>query len=291
MPDVVTIGKPIANTQVYILDAQNGLCAIGVIGELYIGGDGVSAGYLNRKELTNERFIQNPFSGNDEKIYKTGDLARWLCNGELECLGRIDGQVKLRGHRIELGEIEKTLQAKETITDAVVDMIVNDAGEKELIAYIISSQKEGIEHIRNHVSKSLPQYMIPSQYTYVQEFPKTPNGKLDRKALSSMEGASVKTTVEYVAPTNDVETSLVSIWQNILQKEKIGIHDNYFDLGGDSLKAVRISSEIQREFNIKIEVTKLFSEPNIAELAVEVTNHSKQKETIPQEDVADRMII
>ncbi len=290
-PNEVTIGKPIANTQVYILDAQKELCAIGVIGELYIGGDGVSAGYLHRKELTDERFIQNPFSDREEKIYKTGDLARWLCNGELECLGRIDNQVKLRGHRIELGEIEKTLQSKETITDAVVDMVVNDIGEKELIAYIISPQKEGVEHLRNHVSKYLPQYMIPSQYTYVQEFPKTPNGKLDRKALSTIKGASVKTSVAYVAPTNDVETSLVNIWKKVLQKDKIGIYDNYFDLGGDSLKAVRISSEIQREFDIRIEVTKLFSEPNIAELAIEVTNHSKQKETIIQEDVADRMII
>ncbi|QHI35410.1 Plipastatin synthase subunit A [Kordia antarctica] len=289
--DEVTIGKPIANTQVYILDAQKELCAIGIIGELYIGGDGVSAGYLNRKELTDERFIQNPFNSNDEKIYKTGDLAKWLFNGELECLGRIDGQVKLRGHRIELGEIEKTLQTKETITDAVVDIIINDAGEKELVAYIISPEKEGIEHLRNHVSKYLPQYMIPSQYKYVQEFPKTPNGKLDRKALSFIQGASVRTTVAYVAPTNDVETSLVKIWQNILQKDKIGIYDNYFDLGGDSLKAVRISSEIQREFDIRIEVTKLFSEPNIAELAIEVTNHLKQKEIIPHDEVADRVII
>ncbi|MEM6685338.1 MAG: MupA/Atu3671 family FMN-dependent luciferase-like monooxygenase [Bacteroidota bacterium] len=287
----VSIGKPIANTQVYILDAHKELCAMGVIGELYIGGDGVSAGYLDRKELTDERFIQNPFSSTDEKIYKTGDLARWLYNGELECLGRIDGQVKLRGHRIELGEIEKTLQAKETITAAVVDMIVNDAGEKELIAYLIAPQKEGVEHIRNHVSKYLPQYMIPSQYTYVQEFPKTPNGKLDRKALTSLVGDAVKTEVEYVAPTNEVETSLVNIWQTVLQKDKIGIYDNYFDLGGDSLKAVRISSEIQREFDIRIEVTKLFSEPNIAELAIEVANHFMQKETDTVEDIADRMII
>lgn len=289
--DRVTIGKPIANTQVYILDAQKELCAIGVIGELYIGGDGVSSGYLNRQELTDERFIQNPFNTKDEKIYKTGDLARWLPNRELECLGRIDGQVKLRGHRIELGEIEKTLQTKDTITDAVVDMTTNETGEKELIAYIISPQKEGVEDLRNHVSKYLPQYMIPSQYKYLKEFPKTPNGKLDRKALSLTHGVSVITTVEYVAPTNEVETSLVKIWQNILNKDKIGIYDNYFDLGGDSLKAVRISSEIQREFDIKIEVTKLFSEPNISELAIEVTNHTKQKETTIQEDVADRVII
>ncbi len=272
--EAITIGKPIANTQIYVLDQRKQLCPVRVVGELYIGGDGVSMGYLGRDDINAEKFIDNPFidSKTAHKIYKTGDLARWLSNGELECLGRIDSQVKLRGHRIELGEIENALKTNEGIRDAAVDLTINSSGEKELIAYIISGNQESINNLRTYLLKYLPQYMVPSRYMNVEEFPLTPNGKLDRKSLSLLGGDVLSSKVKYVAPRNKIEKKLVHIWQGILGVGKIGVMNDFFDLGGHSLNAVKILNAIKIEYGIEIKIDLFFNQSTIEFLALHIEN-------------------
>ncbi|WP_438711356.1 MupA/Atu3671 family FMN-dependent luciferase-like monooxygenase [Aquimarina muelleri] len=278
--DTITIGKPIANTQVYILDENRQLCPVGVTGELCIAGDGVSVGYKDRESLTAEKFIENPFNsaGESKYIYRTGDVARWLPNGELECLGRIDNQIKLRGHRIELGEIEHTLKIKENVVDAAVGITTDASGEKELTAYIISEDHESTNILRGYLLEYLPKYMIPNRYIYVKEFPLTPNGKLDRKALIEINGEYVVKR-EYVAPGNEIETKLTSIWEEVLGVNKIGVTDDFFELGGHSLKAISMRSKVNKEFNLNIEFTLIFKSRNILELAkfIEYTLWDKQE--------------
>ncbi|GGX33165.1 MupA/Atu3671 family FMN-dependent luciferase-like monooxygenase [Aquimarina muelleri] len=278
--DTITIGKPIANTQVYILDENRQLCPVGVTGELCIAGDGVSVGYKDRESLTAEKFIENPFNsaGESKYIYRTGDVARWLPNGELECLGRIDNQIKLRGHRIELGEIEHTLKIKENVVDAAVGITADASGEKELTAYIISEDHESTNILRGYLLEYLPKYMIPNRYIYVKEFPLTPNGKLDRKALIEINGEYVVKR-EYVAPGNEIETKLTSIWEEVLGVNKIGVTDDFFELGGHSLKAISMRSKVNKEFNLNIEFTLIFKSRNILELAkfIEYTLWDKQE--------------
>lgn len=278
--DTITIGKPIANTQIYILDENKQLCPVGVAGELCIAGDGVSIGYKDRESLTAEKFIDNPFNstGESKKIYRTGDVARWLPNGELECLGRIDNQIKLRGHRIELGEIEHTLKIKENVVDAAVGITTDASGEKELTAYIISEDHESTNVLRAYLLEYLPKYMIPNRYVYVKEFPLTPNGKLDRKALIEINGEGAAKR-EYVAPNNEIETKLTSIWEEVLGVKRIGITDNFFELGGHSLKAVSMRSKVNKEFGLNIEFTLIFKSQNILELAkfIEYTLWDKQE--------------
>lgn len=257
------IGKPIENTQVYIMDSTQSLVSKGEIGEIFIGGEGVARGYLNNPELSNEKFICNPFS-NKEKIYKTGDLGRWLPNGEIEFIGRIDDQVKIRGYRIELGEIETVLLNKKLI-DSVVVKVLNDdvTGENNLVAYIISKEQLNFSEIREYLKQSLPIYMIPSYFIQLKSFPLTANGKVDKQALPTPNEINIRTN-KYVEPRNETEKILVRIWEEILGQKNIGINDNFFELGGHSLKAMHLLSKINNELGLKIDLSHIFNFPCIS---------------------------
>jgi amino acid adenylation domain-containing protein len=260
--DVVTIGTPVANTQVYIMDRDNQPLPIGVPGELCIGGDGVGRGYMNRPVLTSEKFIDNPlFPG--EKLYQTGDLAKWLPDGNIVFMGRIDRQVKIRGYRIELGEIEDALLQHSSIKEAVVESQPNQYGQGVLMAYIVSQQDITVKSLRAYLSGKLSSYMIPSVFIPLDKIPLTTNGKVDRQALAKID-PRISTGSEYVAPRNDIETRIALTWASVLIKtEPIGIYDSFFDLGGDSLKATLVAAKIERDFNIRISVKDIFDVPTI----------------------------
>lgn len=263
--EYITIGGPIANTQIYILSPENELVPIGVTGELCIGGDGVTAGYLNRASLTKEKFVDNPFDIG-KLMYRTGDLARWLPEGEIECLGRIDNQIKLRGHRIELGEIENALSAHEAIQNAVV--IVKEQGEgKQLLAYYVPVRTEDLQPValKIFLQKSLPDYMIPSLFIPIEQIPLTLNGKVNRKVLEQQE-IVYGGDKEYRAPDNEVEKNLVRIWKEVLGLDKIGVSDNFFELGGDSIKSIQVISKAN-QMNIHLTTRQLFEYQTIEKLA------------------------
>ncbi len=259
--DSVNIGSPIANTQIYILDRFNKLCPIGVPGELCIAGLGVAAGYLNRQDLTDERFVENPFD-KKQKNYKTGDLAKWLPNGELEFLGRLDRQVKVNGHRIELNEIEKVvLEIPEVVQAVVSTFSKND--HTFLSAYIISENKSVTDtHVKDFIRLRLPSYMIPENVIFLDEFPQTPNGKIDVKKLPRPDQAK-EVKENYVAPRNKLEKDMCAIWAKSLGLEKVGIDDNYFEIGGNSLRAFQLLSTINSELKLEVKIISFFQFPTI----------------------------
>mgnify|MGYP005834128821 CR=1 FL=1 len=265
MYNSIPIGKPINNTRVYILSKDNSLQPIGVAGELCVSGDSLARGYLNKTELTAEKFIQNPFIP-EERMYKTGDLARWLPDGNIEFLGRIDHQVKIRGFRIELGEIEAQLLANEAVKEAVVIDREDKDGSKYLCAYIISDEKVAVAALRDYLSRSLPDYMIPSYFVQIDRIPLTTNGKVDRKALPAPDGR-INTGTEYVAPRNQVESRLAELWSEILGLEQVGIRDNFFELGGHSLKAANLAAMMNKAFGVEIPLKEMFRRPTIGELS------------------------
>jgi bacitracin synthase 3 len=260
--EVIPIGRPIWNTQMYITGKAGELMPVGAVGEINIGGVGLARGYVNKAGLTQEKFVVNPFR-KDAKMYRTGDLGRWLENGNIEFIGRKDDQVKIRGFRIELGEIENALQSSPAIDSAVVVTRVDKQGEKELVAYVVSKQVMNAAELRSWLGKTLPAYMIPAHFVQMTALPLTPNGKTDRKRLPDPEGFGLGSGAEYVAPTNETEEKLVHIWQQLLGKERIGIRDSFFDLGGHSLKALLLVSEIQKEFGVNVNVKEVFLHPTI----------------------------
>jgi tyrocidine synthetase-3 len=262
---VPPIGKPIINSKVYILGSKHKLKPLGAIGELYIAGDCLGTGYLNRQELTAEKFIENPFESGT-KMYKTGDLARWLPDGNIEFLGRIDSQVKIRGFRIELGEIETKLLSNENVREAVVLAKDNEKNEKYLCAYVVCENEFDNLSLRNYLKDALPEYMVPAFFVQLKKIPLTSNEKVDTKALPqpSMNELSLN---KYEAPRNEVEETLVKIWCEVLGVEKIGINDNFFDLGGHSLKATVLVSKIHKELNVEVPLKELFKTPTIKELS------------------------
>lgn len=265
----IPIGYPIANTQIHILNSHLQPVPIGVAGELHIGGVGVGRGYLNRPELTTAKFIPNPFRAGD-RLYKTGDLARYRADGSIEYLGRTDHQVKLRGLRIELGEIEVVLTQHPAVQDAVVVAREDQSGQSQLVAYWIAHQISDVDvsQLRSHLLQSLPDYMVPAQFIRLEVLPTLPNGKLDRRALPAPTWeANVKT---FVAPSNPIEQRLCEIWAKYLQCNRIGIHDSFFELGGHSLLATQVISEIRQAFAIELPLRCLFESPTIAGLAVQV---------------------
>ncbi len=271
---VIPIGKPIANTQIYVMNSSNKLQPIGIPGELCISGDGLAAGYLKRPELTAEKFIPNPFI-QGERIYKTGDLVRWLPDGNIEFLDRIDTQVKLRGFRIELGEIEARLLTYEGMKEAVVLCRQNEEGSKFLYAYLVADKELSVPELRNHLSQELPDYMVPSYFSQLDIMPLTPNGKVDKNALDAYE--KMESGVEYAAARNDIEGTLVAAWEEVLGVKGIGINDNYFSQGGDSIKAIQIASKLQKE-NLKMEIRDLFQHPTIGELSSYIKAAGKKAE-------------
>ncbi len=267
---VAPIGQPIQNASIYILDENLRCTPTGEVGELHIGGMGLALGYLNRPELTASKFILNPFSTKlEDRLYKTGDLARILPDGNIEFLGRIDHQVKVRGFRIELGEIETTLLQLANIREVVVIVRQDDEREKRLVAYIISEPGQIIKtsDIRNYLKQKLAEYMIPAVFVILEALPLNANGKLDRHALPVPESSREELDTEFIASSSEIETQLVEIWYELLGIESIGIKDNFFDLGGTSLLAVRMLAKIERQFGRKLPLTTFLKAATVEELA------------------------
>lgn len=275
----VTIGKPLPNTQAYVVDRYGNPQPVGIPGELYLAGDGLAQGYYGRPDLTAERFVRNPFGGKSARMYKTGDLCRWLADGNLEYLGRLDHQVKLRGFRIELGEIEAALAKHESVRQCLVMAREDEPGMKRLVAYVVatSGEKADSEPLREHLKQSLPEFMVPSAFVMLESFPLTPNGKVDRKALPKPELSAASVTV---APRDEVETRLQKIWQEILQCGPMGVTDNFFDLGGHSLMAVRLVNEIKKATGIEIPLTELFQGATIEHLAKLIRGTTSVKQVV-----------
>jgi amino acid adenylation domain-containing protein len=274
----IPIGRPIANVRVYLLDAHLNPVPTHVPGELYVGGDGLARGYLNRPDLTAEKFVPDPFGTQPgARLYRTGDLARHLSDRNLEFLGRIDHQVKLRGFRIELGEIEAVLGQHPSVRETVVMLREDVPGDQKLVAYAVAKNEDApvIEELRSHLQEQLPDYMIPSAFVMLDALPLTPNGKVDRRALPAPEGLRPKLAAAYVQPQNETEQIISAIWQEALQIEKVGIHDNFFDLGGHSLLMVRVNRRLQEAFGREISMIDLFKYPTIIALSEFLTQEQK----------------
>ncbi len=330
---VIPIGRPISNTRIYILDEHLQPVPVGVVGELYIGGDGLARGYFNRPELTAEKFIANPFSKNSPpssllpplslRLYKTGDLGRYLPDGNIEFICRIDNQIKIRGFRIELGEIESVLCQHPEVGEAVVVVIEDIPGEKRLVAYVVLNVetlyttslhnakstppippllrggKLGVpsllkggesKELCEFLKQKLPGYMIPSDFVMLDTLPLTPNGKVDRKALPQPDFTNFNLHEDYIAPRTSVEEVLVEIWASVLGKQQVGIHDNFFELGGHSLLATQLSSRIRDRLQVELAVRQLFETPTVASLAKYIETISWAKglnETINQNQRED----
>ncbi|MFY9744116.1 MAG: amino acid adenylation domain-containing protein [Candidatus Sulfotelmatobacter sp.] len=271
----VTIGKPIANTQAYILDRNSKLVPRGGRGELYLGGTGLARGYLGQPALTAERFVNNPFSKEPERLYRTGDLCRHRADGSIEYLGRLDHQVKLRGFRIELGEIETTLEKHDTVRQAIV-AVRESAGETRLVAYITAKPDRVVQapELRRHLETTLPSYMIPQAFVLMEEFPRTLNGKVDRRALPAPEA---ERDSRAVLPRDEVEETLAKIWESVLGVTPVGVTDNFFDLGGHSLMAARLIAQIQDVTGTKIPLSSIFRAPTVEGLARLLADESVAK--------------
>ena len=272
----VPMGRPISNIRMYVLDEQRKPVPLGVAGELYIGGAGVARGYLNRAELTAERFMDDPFSDElNARMYRTGDLCRWRADGVLEYLGRNDFQVKIRGFRIELGEIEARLAELSGVRDAVVVARGDQPGDKRLVAYwtpreeVPETELPSVERLREHLRAELPAYMVPAAFVKLQEMPLTPNGKVDRKALPAPD-AEALITHAYEAPQGPVEEVLAGIWQELLGVERVGRNDSFFDLGGHSLLIVSMVEKL-RQADLKAEIRQVFHAGSLAALAAEIS--------------------
>ena len=275
----ISIGKPIANTQVHILDKFNNLVPVGVAGELHIGGAGLAKGYLNRPELTNQQFICNPIEGFDRKLkekkedsrlYKTGDLARYLPNGKIEHLGRIDTQVKLRGFRMELGEIESVLLHKESVQQAVVMIREDNPGNPQLVAYYVAKDAATAtttDTLRRSLQQHLPHYMVPSNLVCLDKLPKTPNEKIDRLALPVPDWTSHNNQTSNTPPTTPLEQKIADIWIELLHVPSVGVQDNFFAIGGHSLLAAQVLSRLRAAFGVEITLRHLFEAATIAQLS------------------------
>ncbi|MEE1282891.1 MAG: amino acid adenylation domain-containing protein, partial [Acutalibacteraceae bacterium] len=269
------IGKSIVYTNAYIVNEENKLCGIGVQGELCISGDGLARGYLNRPELTAEKFIDNPFG--EGKLYKTGDLAKWLPDGNIDFLGRIDEQVKIRGFRIELGEIESKIKEISYIKDSAVIVRSDKGGDKAIYAYYTSDIEVNAIDIRKKLSETLPEYMIPSYMMQIEIIPITKNGKLDKRALPEIDS---KTTREYIAPRTESEKVICEIFGEILGAEKVGINDGFFELGGHSLRATRLVNSIEAKLGVKVALKDVFSHTTPEQLA-KIIDGSTGEEYVP----------
>ncbi len=278
----IPIGRPIANTQVYILDGQRQPVPQGVIGELYIAGAGVTAGYLNQPEQTAERFVANPFVSDPQaRMYRTGDLARYLADGNVEFLGRGDDQVKIRGFRIELGEIEAVLGKHAGVKQAVVLARADERGEKRLLGYIVARDANlTADMLRGYLKEQLPDYMVPQALLLLAKLPLNPNGKIDRQALPEPEQAETRA---YVAPRTPTEELLANIWGEVLRRDRVSTEDNFFDLGGHSLMATQIVSRIREKFRVELAMRMLFEKPTISGLAqaIEAAQQEGSESTEP----------
>lgn len=281
----VTIGKPISNVRIYILDKNNQIVPIGVTGEICIAGDGLARGYVNNQEMTEEKFIRADFIG-EERLYKTGDLARWIFNGELEYLGRKDNQVKIRGFRIELDEIQKELMKYSKVKMAVVLVERNKDDSQYISAYIKANGNINASELKEFLNKSLPHYMIPSKLIEVSEFPLNINGKIDKRALIGS-GNELKDQIQYVAPRSKLEEKIAQIWSNILNVDNISIDDDFFSMGGHSLQATQLINELYKEFNVDISLIDFFENPKIR-FCTDLINASEKSDFESIETIGER---
>ncbi|HEX2270758.1 MAG TPA: amino acid adenylation domain-containing protein [Pyrinomonadaceae bacterium] len=271
---IVPIGRPIANLQMYVLNREMQRVPVGVAGELYIGGAGVGRGYLNRPDLTAERFVPDPFGTNaGARLYRTGDLGRYLFDGAIEFLGRVDYQVKVRGQRIELGEIEAALVEHEALSEAAVVAREDEPGAQRLVAYLVARNGDAppVTQLRQHLQQSLPDYMIPSAFVVLEALPLTSSGKVDRRALPPPDGTRPDLEMAFVAPADPVEESLAAIWREVLGLERVGVYDDFFASGGHSLLAAQVISRIQRNFGVDLALRDFFGAPNIRALAERIS--------------------
>ncbi|HEU4328581.1 MAG TPA: AMP-binding protein, partial [Roseiflexaceae bacterium] len=291
--ETVPIGRAVANMQLYILDPQLRPVPVGVAGELYVGGVGVGRGYYGRPDLTAERFVPNPFGERLEasglrlvdsepnqasslkaqasRLYRTGDLGRWRADGQIEFLGRIDHQIKVRGYRIELGEIEAVLAQHPALRQAVVVAVPGPAGDDQIVAYVVPKTEDALQdaELKTYLEERLPEYMVPSAVVALERLPLTPNGKLDQKALPAPDwGASEDA---YAPPRTPVEQRLAEIWAEVLGLPRVGIHDNFFKLGGNSLLATRCIARLPEHYQIDLPLRHMFAEPTIAGFAGAIT--------------------
>jgi acyl-coenzyme A synthetase/AMP-(fatty) acid ligase/acyl carrier protein len=265
----IPIGRPVANTRAYVLDAQGEPSIRGAIGELFLGGAGVTRGYHQRPELTRERFVPDPFArAAGARMYRTGDLVRHRADGVLEYLGRNDHQVKIRGYRVELGEIEVALRAHGDVREAVVIAREDRPGDKRLVAYLVCSAQPTVPALKAHLSSlGLPDYMLPQHFVSLPKLPTTSSGKVDRRALPAPEGEGTLRSGAHVAPRTDSEQKLAAIWQDVLGLSRVSVTDNFFDLGGHSVLAVRLTARIAEALGIDLPVSRLFQALTIEQLA------------------------
>ncbi|WP_269633995.1 AMP-binding protein, partial [Pelomonas sp. BJYL3] len=285
--EVVPLGRAVRNTQMYVLDERQQLLPLGVVGEICVAGVGVGRGYLHQPQLTEERFVADPFSEEaGARMYKTGDLGRWLADGTLEYLGRNDFQVKIRGFRIELGEIEAKLAAlgAEEAGDVVVLAREDQPGDKRLVAYYTGTASA--EQLRAQAEATLPSYMVPAACVQLASLPLNPNGKLDRKALPAPDEQAWSRRA-YEAPQGEVEATLAALWAELLQLERVGRHDNFFELGGHSLMAVQLMSRMRVTFGVELPLSTLFDTPSLTELAHAVLQASAAQ--YEAQDIAQAM--
>jgi acyl-coenzyme A synthetase/AMP-(fatty) acid ligase/acyl carrier protein len=282
------IGHPIANTRVYVLSRQREPVPLGVVGELYVGGAGVSRGYLGSPALTADRFVPDHMSGRSgARLYRTGDLVRYRPDGQLEFLGRADNQVKIRGFRIELGEIETALRQHPAIEESIVVAHQETNGSKRLVAYVVTGpadQALNVEELQSFLRGRLPEYMLPSAFTVLPQLPLTPNGKINRAALPAPSYGLGSSTSEFVAPRTAAEESVAKLWCEVLDLESVSVNESFFDLGGHSLLATQVVSRLRREFGIDLPVRSVFESPTIAALArvIEVARENASLKQPPE---------
>jgi amino acid adenylation domain-containing protein len=289
----IPIGKPIANTQVYLLDSNNETVPVGEAGELCIAGDGLARGYLNQPELTAEKFVPHPFSNgfcsdkSDARIYKTGDLARYRPDGTIEFLGRVDNQVKISGYRIELGEIEATLMQHPDVQSAAVIARQDAPGEKKLVAYVV---QQGVgrttNELRAFLARKLPPYMVPSAFVFLDVLPLSPNGKLDRAVLPAPEAADGGNTGAPVSPQTQMELKIADVWRRVLGLKQVSVKDNFFDVGGDSLQLLEAHAELQKVISSDLSLTDLFEYSTISALAQHLTVGEKSSPILEAQERA-----
>jgi acyl-CoA synthetase (AMP-forming)/AMP-acid ligase II/acyl carrier protein len=277
----VPIGRPLGDTIICILDGSLNPLPIGVPGELHVGGLGLARGYINRPELTSERFIPDPFSDAPEaQLYKTGDIARWRSDGNIEFLGRADDQVKIRGFRVEPAEVEAVLGQHPALRGTAVLARMDASGDERLVAYAVPHQQPAptARELGGYLKERLPEYMVPSAFVGLEAFPLTPSGKVDRRSLPAPGLSEIRAENAYAEPRTPAEEQLVEIWEEVLGIERVGIHDDFFELGGHSLLAVRVVTRLNRHFGVELPLRTLFEHPTITGLALAVTQTQAEAE-------------
>jgi hypothetical protein len=279
-PTLPPIGKPISNTELFILDKRLYPVPTGAVGELYLGGVALARGYLARPDVTAERFIPHPFSDQPgARLYYTGDLSRWLANGEVKFLGRADHQVKVRGHRVELGEIEAVLREFDGVRDAVANVQGEPGTLQRLVAYVVPEVDAVVKEsgLRSYVRQRLPEYMVPVAVVLLNELPLLPSGKLNRRALPRVESSRVQSDKPFVPPRTPVEHDIAVLWRELLGLEQVSIHDNFFELGGHSLLLTQLASRIRSGLYVEVPLRRLFEAPTILEMTKVVAECQAQQ--------------